>query len=268
VFVEVHLEHSNGSQKSNAEAKYSRTNLARTRNLDGTRLATRRGRPNGSHRSKCCGRIGICGGRLRDNRLGRGGHNANLARVAGLEADLGHRHGLGIDRGGRGSLDGGAVRAAGDNIGDGCDDGGVDSSRRRGRRGDDLGDGLGTCNDGGILGRVRGADALEEENGLANDDISLAVGVDAGEDVLHECHVGTVATSVGVVEAGDGEHPGVQARGNDIRAGQLRKLGRGLGLLRRVRRLGLLGGSGVVVRLVVGLFGRRSLDIGGGLGMC
>jgi hypothetical protein len=60
---------------------------------------------------------------------------------------------------------------------------------------------------------------LEEDDGLGDHIIRLAVGVDTAEDVLDKLLVGAVACRVRVIRAADTEKPSVQARRDDAGAG-------------------------------------------------
>lgn len=153
---------------------------------------------------------------------GRGGRDdVDVALRVRLEADVGNLGSLLDDGGGAGARDGDAVSDAGDLGGDGDGDGGVPGGDGGlGGLGDDGGDGVDAGDDGRVLGDVTTADTLEENDSLGDDGLGLTVGVDAGEDVLHEGGVGAEAGGVGVVGAADAEEPGVEARGDNVGAGE------------------------------------------------
>jgi hypothetical protein len=187
------------------------------------------------------------GGRRRDDDDGAGRR--------GSEADLRDGDGCLDNLGGAGSWDDGTRSLAGDDSSGGEDHGRVLRGGHGWRRssGDDGRDGLGAGDDGRVLRCVRCADALEEDNGLRDDLVRLAMGVDAAEDVLDKDGIGAVAGSIGVVRAREAEEPGVQAAGDDTgaresldragglgRGGRDRDEGRGRGLLLNWLSRGLL----------------------------
>lgn len=97
-----------------------------------------------------------------------------------------------------------------------------------------VGDGVNVSDDTGVLGDVRSAETLEEGDGLRDDVVALTKGVDALVGLLDEVLVRAEAASVEVVLALSNEvEPGVQALGDDLRAGKLALRLLLLGLLRR-----------------------------------
>lgn len=178
---------------------------------------------------------------LSDERNAGGSRNDGDIISGAGEVDLGHGHGGVDDDGGAGAGDGRAsLVGAGNNGGDINSNGGDDGSNRsRGGSGGDVG-GNASSNTG-VGDDIRSADTLEEGDGLRDDGLRLAVGVDALVDVLNEESVGAVALSIGVVSAASLEQEGVQARGNDTRARE--RLNRG-GLDGSSAGSGVDGGSG------------------------
>ncbi|PHH50432.1 hypothetical protein CFIMG_007421RA00001 [Ceratocystis fimbriata CBS 114723] len=127
--------------------------------------------------------------------------------------------------------------------------GGRSASRDRGNTSGDRGNtsglarnnGGGSDGDGGVDGQLGLLDNLQDGNDLVNTAdnagqslldlvIVLTVGVDAVVDVLDELSVGAVAAGIGVTRAGNSVHPGVQARGDQLRVvnlGASRRSGNG-----------------------------------------
>lgn len=132
--------------------------------------------------------------------------------------NLGHGHGSVNDDGGAGACNGRAgLVGAGNNGGKVDGDGGENGNNRgRGSSSGDIGGDAGS--DARVGVDIGGADTLEEGNGIRDDGVRLAVGVDALIDVLDEEGVGAEAGSVGVVSAASLEQEGVQARRDDTRA--------------------------------------------------
>lgn len=181
----------------------------------GVRGSTSRGRGRGrSLGGRSSNRDGGDVGARDDNDTGRAG-----AVGSGAEDDTGD---------GQAGADGHSAAGAGDSLtslvgarnnnGGGNLDGG--DSSRRGSRGssEDGGDGISASGNTGVAGHERSADTLEVADSLRDDLVGLTVGVQAGEDVLDEAGVRAVAGRISVVLAANAEHPGVQARGNDVRA--------------------------------------------------
>lgn len=148
------------------------------------------------------------GGRNDRDRLGLGDErdaggsrdDGNIISSAG-EVNLGHGHGSVDDDGGAGAGNGRAgLVGAGNNRGKVDSDGGENGNNRgRGSSSGDIGGNAGY--DARVGVDVGSADTLEEGDGIRDDRVRLAVGVDALVDVLDEEGVGAEAGSVGVVSA-------------------------------------------------------------------
>ena len=167
------------------------------------------------------GGVAATAGGASDSRDRGDGDDINATGGACGEVDLGHGHAGVDDNGGAGARDHltGVIGAGHD--GGGLDnDGGVD--RGDGRRGSDsdVGGHGGVGGDAGILVNPLSADALEVGNGLGDDLVGLAVGIEAVEDVLNKGGIRAVARGIRVVAAANVEHEGVQAGRDDARAGK------------------------------------------------
>lgn len=151
---------------------------------------------------------------------GSNGNNADRARGAGGEADLGKRDGGADDNGRAGTRDFDALGIGARHNSRGIND---DCRVNRGDRGrgssdSDISGHGGTSGDLRVAGCPRSADTLEENDSLGDDLVGLTVGVNALEDVLDEDRVGAVAPGVRVVRAADAEQEGVQASRDNVGA--------------------------------------------------
>ena len=147
------------------------------------------------------------------------GDDTNSAGICG-EADLRHRQSRADNDSGAGVGDDLAsiISARHNRRGIDSDSGENGYNRRRSSSDRDVLGDVATSGNSRVLGHVRSTDALEEDNGLRDNGITLTVSINALEHVLDEDGIGAIAVRLGIILAANGEQEGVEASGHNRRA--------------------------------------------------